>query len=71
MRCIRVSACFAVAVLVVFLCTLPLRAQTPISIYGAWHCYTDGCSPASVPSMTLDRNMNGTYEPSADVQQTS
>jgi hypothetical protein len=51
-------------------------AQTPLQIYGAWHCYTDGCSWASVPNMTtfdtdnrwmIDRNMNGTYEPSVNL----
>jgi hypothetical protein len=29
-----------------------LKAQTPIQIYGLWHCYTDACSWASVPDMT-------------------
>src|SRR5690349_22344751 len=52
------------------------NAQTAIQIYGAWHCYTDGCSWASVPNMTtfdtdnrwlIDRNMNGTYEPSVNL----
>src|SRR6201981_1956421 len=28
------------------------NAQTQMQIYGAWHCYTDGCSWASVPNMT-------------------
>ena len=28
------------------------NAQTPIQIYGAWHCYSDACSWASVPNMT-------------------
>lgn len=63
-------------VLAVFLCTAPIAAQTPIQIYGAWHCYTDGCSWASVPNMTtfdtdnrwlIDRNMNGTYQPSVNL----
>jgi hypothetical protein len=54
----------------------PVAAQTPISVYGAWHCYTDGCSWASVPAMTtfdtdnrwlIDRNMNGTYLPSVNL----
>src|ERR1700688_5050967 len=52
------------------------NAQTQIQIYGAWHCYTDGCSWASVPNMTtfdtdnrwlIDRNMNGTYSPSVNL----
>jgi hypothetical protein len=54
----------------------PANAQTPVQIYGAWHCYTDGCSWASVPNMTtfdtdnrwlIDRNMNGTYLPSVNL----
>jgi hypothetical protein len=52
------------------------NAQTQIQIYGAWHCYTDGCSWASVPNMTtfdtdnrwlIDRDMNGTYQPSVNL----
>ena len=55
---------------------LPLAAQTPIQIYGAWHCYTDGCSWASIPNMTtfdtdnrwmVDRNTDGTYQPSVNL----
>lgn len=47
-----------------------------MQVFGAWHCYTDGCSWASVPNMTpfdsdnrwlIDRNMNGTYQPSANL----
>ncbi len=52
------------------------NAQTQMQIYGAWHCYTDGCSWASVPNMTtfdtdnhwmIDRDMNDTYEPSVNL----
>ena len=52
------------------------NAQTQIQVYGAWHCYTDGCSWASVPNMTtfdtdnrwlIDRDMNGTYQPSVNL----
>lgn len=52
------------------------NAQTHLQIYGAWHCYTDGCSWASVPNMTtfdtdngwlIDRDMNGTYMPSVNL----
>lgn len=52
------------------------NAQTPLQIYGAWHCYTDGCSWASVPNMPtfdtdnrwlIDRDMNGTYMPSVNL----
>lgn len=47
-----------------------------MQIYGVWHCYTDGCSWASVPNMTtfdtdnhwiIDRNMNDTYDPSVNL----
>ena len=43
---------------VLLLCTLvfavvtTVRAQTPMQIYGVWHCYTDGCGWLSVPNMT-------------------
>jgi hypothetical protein len=52
------------------------NAQTQMQIYGAWHCYTDGCSWASVPNMTtfdtdnhwmIDRDMNDTYLPSVNL----
>lgn len=55
---------------------LTANAQTQMQVYGAWHCYTDACSWASVPNMTtfdtdnrwmIDRNMNGTYSPSVNV----
>src|ERR1700757_2414591 len=51
-------------------------ASAQMQVYGAWHCYTDGCSWASVPNMTtfdtdnhwmIDRNMNNTYEPSVNL----
>jgi hypothetical protein len=51
-------------------------AQTPIQVYGAWHCYSDACSWASVPNMTtfdtdnhwlIDRNVDGSYHPSVNV----
>ena len=29
-----------------------LNAQTPIQIYGVWHCFSDGCNWFSVPDMT-------------------
>src|SRR6201987_4975919 len=52
------------------------NAQTQMQIYGAWHCYTDGCSWGSVPNMTtfdtdnhwmIDRNMNNSYQPSVNL----
>jgi len=30
----------------------PVNAQTPMQVYGVWHCYTDGCNWFSVPDMT-------------------
>lgn len=30
----------------------PLSAQTPMQIYGVWHCYSDGCNWFSVPDIT-------------------
>lgn len=53
-----------------------MTAQMQMQIFGAWHCYTDGCSWASVPNMTtfdtdnrwmIDRDLNGTYLPSVNV----
>ena len=29
-----------------------LNAQTPMQIFGVWHCFTDGCGWLSVPDMT-------------------
>jgi hypothetical protein len=29
-----------------------VQAQTPMQIFGVWHCYSDGCSWATVPDMT-------------------
>jgi hypothetical protein len=51
-------------------------AQSQMQIYGAWHCYSDACSWASVPNMTtfdtqnhwlIDRNMNNTFQPSVNL----
>jgi hypothetical protein len=76
MRCPKVSLTFSLAVLAVFFATVSMEAQTQMQIYGAWHCYTDGCSWASVPNMTtfdadnrwlIDRDMNGTYQPSVNL----
>lgn len=50
--------------------------QTQMQVYGAWHCYSDACSWASVPNMTtfdtdnhwmIDRDMNNTYSPSVNL----
>jgi len=54
----------------------PSDAQYQMQVYGLYHCYTDACSWASVPNMTtfdtdnhwiIDRNMNGTCDPSVNV----
>src|ERR1700758_1387750 len=72
----RFSLRFSGVVLAVLLMTSRIAAQTPIQIYGAWHCYSDACSWASVPNMTtfdtdnrwlIDRNMDGTYHPSVNL----
>jgi hypothetical protein len=64
------------AVLLLALPGITASAQAQMQVYGAWHCYTDGCSWASVPNMTtfdtdnrwiIDRNMNGTYQPSVNL----
>lgn len=76
MQCSKVSLTFSIVVLAALFTTLPIEAQTQMQIYGAWHCYTDGCSWASVPNMTtfdtdnrwlIDRAMNGTYQPSVNL----
>ena len=74
MRRTRFSFTLAGAILAVLLSAFPAAAQTPLQVYGAWHCYSDGCSWATVPNMTtfdtdnrwlIDRNMDGTYQPSS------
>src|SRR5438132_7299902 len=39
--------------LAIFLSLAALTAQGQMQVYGLWHCYTDACSWASVPDMTL------------------
>src|SRR5215472_1439297 len=67
-----------VAVIGIGMAVLPWGgvAQGQMQVYGAWHCYTDGCSWASVPNMTtfdtdnhwvIDRDMNNTYRPSINL----
>lgn len=36
----------------VLLCAGGAGAQTPMQVYGVWHCYSDGCNWFSVPDMT-------------------
>jgi len=71
-----IACCFAWILVLVGFCGMPLLAQTQMQVYGAWHCYTDGCSWASVPNMTtfdtdnhwlIDRNMNNTFQPSVNL----
>jgi hypothetical protein len=71
-----VSPSFAAAMIALLLCVFPIAAHAQMQVYGAWHCYTDGCSWASVPNMTtfdtdnrwlIDRNMDGSYHPSVNV----
>ena len=33
-------------------CAKGSNAQTPMQIYGGWHCFSDGCNWFSVPNMT-------------------
>ena len=75
----RISALICIGSAALLLLALPgvtASAQSQMQIYGAWHCYTDGCSWASVPNMTtfdtnnrwmIDRNLNGTYQPSVNL----
>ena len=78
MRKIKVLHCAGIMVFLLgsLVTSQHAKAQTQIQIYGSWHCYTDGCSWASVPNMTtfdtdnrwlIDRDMNGTYQPSVNL----
>jgi hypothetical protein len=60
---------------VVVMLVPPLNAQTPISVYSAWHCTADFCTWATAEDPTtfdnqnrwmIDRNMDGTYHPSVN-----
>src|SRR5438034_6008292 len=59
--------------LAIFLSMAALTAQGQMQVYGLWHCYTDACSWASVPDMTLfDANNHwiidrGNGDPSVNV----
>ncbi|HYM78649.1 MAG TPA: hypothetical protein VE377_21950 [Candidatus Dormibacteraeota bacterium] len=64
------------ALLFLALTSTTANAQAQLQVYGAWHCYTDGCSWASVPNMTtfdtdnrwmIDRDLNSTYLPSVNL----
>src|SRR5215467_5130423 len=73
---IRQITTLFIAGILLTMVSVTATAQTPIQIYGAWHCYSDACSWASVPNMTtfdtdnhwmIDRNMNNTYQPSVNL----
>jgi hypothetical protein len=51
-------------------------AQTPMQVYGAWHCTSDFCTWATPEDSTtfdtqnhwmIDRNMNNTFQPSVNL----
>ena len=72
----RKTAVLVVAGILLGILSMRAAAQTQIQVYGAWHCYNDGCSWASVPNMTtfdtdnrwlIDRDANGTYHPSVNL----
>jgi hypothetical protein len=69
---ISMSLCLIAGVVVL---VSQAKAQTPISVYSAWHCYADYCTWATAESLTtfdtqnhwmIDRNMNNTYDPSVN-----
>ena len=77
MRKIAVLLCSGLAALLLsgLLGMIP-KANAQMQVYGAWHCYTDGCSWATAPNMTtfdtdnhwmIDRDMNDTYLPSVNL----
>lgn len=62
--------------LVAIAIALPAFAQTPMQVFGAWHCSTDYCTWSTVSSPTtfdtdnhwmIDRNMNNTYLPAVNL----
>jgi hypothetical protein len=68
------TLCFTCVLLVI--ASVTANGQTSIQVYGAWHCYSDACSWASVPNMTtfdtdnrwlIDRNLDGSYHPSVNL----
>jgi len=73
---IRQIATLFFACMLLIVVSVIANAQTPMQVYGAWHCYSDACSWASVPNMTtfdtdnrwlIDRNLDGTYQPSVNL----
>src|SRR5215469_15925111 len=59
-----------------FLITTTSFAQTPMQVYGAWHCTADFCTWATAEDAgtfdtqnhwMIDRNMNNTYNPSVNL----
>src|SRR5215471_10382246 len=48
----RLRKAFVSLGLVSLLVVAAAKAQTPMQVYGVWHCYSDGCNWFSVPNMT-------------------
>lgn len=55
---------------------VPVFAQTPMQVYGSWHCTADFCTWATPENSTtfdtqnhwmIDRNMNNTFQPSVNL----
>jgi hypothetical protein len=60
----------------IFAVAVSAFAQTPMQIYGAWHCAADFCTWATPEDSTtfdaqnhwmIDRNMNNTFQPSVNL----
>ncbi|HVI06616.1 MAG TPA: hypothetical protein VM711_11050 [Sphingomicrobium sp.] len=67
---------FAVVMALLLILAAVAGAQTPMQIFGAWHCTADFCTWATAEdSVTfdnqnhwmIDRNMNNTYHPSVNL----
>jgi hypothetical protein len=72
----RTSVLFWAVVGLILFAGMTPAASAQMQVYGAWHCYSDACSWASVPNMTtfdtdnrwmIDRNLDSTYHPSVNV----
>jgi hypothetical protein len=63
-------------VVVAVMIAIPTFAQTPMQVYGTWHCTADFCTWATAEDSAtfdtqnhwmVDRNMNNTYNPSVNL----
>lgn len=72
----NVLALICMGLVALLMNSVTANGQTQMQVYGAWHCYSDACSWASVPNMTtfdtdnhwmIDRDMNNTYSPSVNL----